>query len=84
MTNFLKDIKYKIIKNVVPEQLCDFISEYFLLREKVAGTLVENKAIPPFDYPEIKKLDYTRLRRYSSYIPGNSLFNHCVPRRVTI
>ena len=49
MTNFLKDIKYKIIRNVVPEQLCDFISEYFLLREKIAGTLIENKAIPPFD-----------------------------------
>mgnify|MGYP005995197847 CR=1 FL=1 len=49
MSNFLKDVKYKIIRNVVSEQLCDFISEYFLLREQVAKTLISNKFIPTFD-----------------------------------
>lgn len=49
MINFLKDTKYKIIRNVVSNEIADFVSEYFLLREKVANTLISNQLIPPFD-----------------------------------
>ena len=67
MTNFLKDIKYKIIRDVVPEQICDFISEYFLLREKIASTLIENKAIPPFDESWGMFNDAQAMGHYSHY-----------------
>lgn len=46
--------------------------------------------ISPFNYGEIKKTNKNKEnlqiinRRYSSYIPGNSFFSHCLPRRITI
>jgi hypothetical protein len=49
MNDFLQNKKYIIIKNAVSKEIANFISEYFLLREQVANTLISNKAIPTFD-----------------------------------
>jgi hypothetical protein len=46
-----KKNKYTVIRQVIPEELTNFIYDYFSLKRKVAQTLYETKFISPFtDY----------------------------------
>ena len=43
-----KDKKYVIIKEAISKELASFVTDYFLLKRKVADTLFKNNLIPPF------------------------------------
>lgn len=40
---------YKVIKNILSKDICDFVNNYFLLKEKVFNTLKNRNLISPFD-----------------------------------
>jgi hypothetical protein len=48
MNNFKKN-KYIIIKKAITEEIANFTYNYFLLKRKVADTLIKTKFISPFD-----------------------------------
>lgn len=67
MNDFLNNKKYIIIKNAVSEEVADFVSEYFLLREQVAKTLIYNNRIPSFDQTWGMFDDPQAMGHYSHY-----------------
>ena len=47
--NTLKQNKYKVIKQAISKELCNFVYDYFLLKRKVARTYFDKKYISPFN-----------------------------------
>ena len=43
-----KKNKYLVLKKIISEELADFVYKYFLLKRKVARTLLDEKYISPF------------------------------------
>jgi hypothetical protein len=48
MANFFKKNKYLVLKKVITPELAKFVTDYFLLKRKVAQTFYREKWISPF------------------------------------
>ena len=48
MKNFFKKNNYKIIKNAISSELANFCYEYFLVKRKVAKTMIESTFLSPY------------------------------------
>lgn len=43
-----KNFKYKVVKKILSEEICNFLFNYLLIKRQVAKTLFEEKHISPY------------------------------------
>jgi hypothetical protein len=76
-----KENNYVVIKNIVPKNLCEFLTNYFILKRKCAHTLYSKKFIPQPGNEEWGFFGDTQVDTWSIYgdMSTEVLLDYCTP-----
>jgi len=76
-----KENNYVVIKNIIPQELCNFVTNYFILKRKAAHTLYTQGFIKPPGIEEWGFFGDTQVDTWSTYgdVATEVLLNLCTP-----